>query len=131
MRNTFPNNMTNLEKHILVVDDEEINTTLFGKMLRHLGYKVTVTIDSLKALRLFQEAPEKYDLILADQTMPHLTGSELCIEVKKVNPDIPVVIITGTANMDFEILREAGVKEVILKPVRLNAIKESLEKYLN
>ncbi len=123
--------MTNTDKHILVVDDEEINTALFDKMIRHLGYKVTVTVDSLKALKLFKESPDKFDLILADQTMPNLTGSELCIEVKKINPNIPVIIITGTANMDFDILREAGVKEVILKPVRLNAIKESLAKYLD
>ncbi len=123
--------MTNIDKHILVVDDEEINTALFDKMIRHLGYKVTVTVDSLKALKLFKESPDKFDLILADQTMPNLTGSELCIEVKKINPNIPVIIITGTANMDFDILREAGVKEVILKPVRLNAIKESLAKYLD
>jgi CheY-like chemotaxis protein len=119
------------EKHILVVDDEEINTALFGKMLRHLGYKVTVTVDSQKALKLFTENPDRFDLILADQTMPYLTGSQLCIEVKKIRPNIPVVIITGTANMDFDILRQAGVKEVILKPVRLNSIKESLEKHLS
>lgn len=123
--------MKNLEKHILVVDDEEINTALFGKMLRHLGYKVTVTIDSLKALKLFKDSPQNYDLILADQTMPNLTGAELCVEAKRIRADIPVVIITGSANMNFETLREAGVKEVILKPVRLNSIKESLEKYLS
>jgi CheY-like chemotaxis protein len=122
--------MEQFEKHILVVDDEEINTALFGKMIRHLGYKVTVTIDSQKALKLFSENPDKFDLVLADQTMPFLTGSELCKEIKKIRPNIPVVIITGTANMDFDLLREAGVKEVILKPVRLNSIKESLSKHL-
>ena len=123
--------MSKLNKHILIVDDEEINTSLFGKMIKHLGYDVTVTIDSLNALRLFTENPNKFDLILADQTMPHLTGAELCVKVKEIKPEIPVIIITGTANMDFSILRDAGVKEVILKPVRLNSIKESLEKYLS
>ena len=119
------------KKHILVVDDEEMNTTLLGKMLKHLGYKVTVSIDSLKAFDIFQSNPEKFDLILADQTMPNLLGSDLCLKIKSVRNDIPVIIITGTANMDFNILKDAGVKEVILKPVRLNAIKESLEKYLS
>ena len=56
--------MTELGKHILVVDDEEINIALFGKMIRHLGYRVTVTVDSLKALKLFQESPTKFDLVL-------------------------------------------------------------------
>lgn len=118
------------KKHILVVDDEEMNTTLLGKMIKHLGYDVTVTTESLKALEMFNKQPEKFDLILADQTMPNLLGSELCKKVKKVRPKIPFVIITGTANMDFGILKEAGIKEVILKPVRLNAIKDSLAKYL-
>ena len=122
--------MNKSEKHILIVDDEEINTSLFGKMIRHLGYSVTVTVDSLNALRLFTENPYKFDLILADQTMPNLTGAELCEKVKQIRPEIPVIIITGTANMDFTILRDAGVKEVILKPVRLNSLKESLEKHL-
>lgn len=123
--------MTGNEKHILVVDDEEINTILLGKMIRHLGYKVTVTEDSLKGLKIFTDSPEKFSLVLADQNMPHLTGSELCKAIKKISPLTPVVIITGTANMDLETLKEAGVKEVILKPVRLNAIKDSLSKYLN
>jgi CheY-like chemotaxis protein len=122
--------MADLNKHILVVDDEEINTALFGKMIRYLGYKVTVCIDSTKALKMVIESPNRFDMVLADQTMPYLTGSELCSEIKKINPSIPVVIITGTANMDFELLRDAGVKEVILKPVRLNAIKETIVKYL-
>lgn len=122
--------MNKSDKHILIVDDEEINTSLFGKMIRHLGYSVTTTEDSLNALRLFNENPDKFDLILVDQTMPNLTGSELCVKIKQTRAEIPVIIITGTANMDFSILREAGVKEVILKPVRLNSLKESLEKHL-
>jgi CheY-like chemotaxis protein len=117
-------------KHILVVDDEEINTALFGKMIRYLGYRVTVCVDSVKALAMVTEAPDRFDMVLADQTMPQLTGAELCYEIKKVNSKIPFVIITGTANMDFELLRDAGVKEVILKPVRLNAIKDTISKYL-
>lgn len=118
------------KKHILVVDDEEMNTTLLGKMIRHLGYEATMTTDSLKALEIFKKNPDQFHLILADQTMPHLLGSELCIKVKKIRPEVPFVIITGTANMDFGVLKEAGIKEVILKPVRLNAIKDSLAKYL-
>ena len=123
--------MIDFTKHILVVDDEEMNTVLFGKMIRYLGYKVTVCVDSLKALSVFMEAPDKFDLVLADQTMPNLTGAELCKEIKQINPKIPVIIITGTVNIEFDLLRDAGVKEVILKPVRLNAIKETIEKYLN
>lgn len=122
--------MTEKTKHILVVDDEEINTALFGKMIRYLGYKVTVCVDSVKALNMVIDTPNRFDMVLADQTMPHLTGSELCSEIKKLNPNIPFVIITGTANMDFELLRDAGVREVILKPVRLNAIKDTISKYL-
>jgi CheY-like chemotaxis protein len=123
--------MIGKEKHILVIDDEEINTVLLGKMIRHLGYKVTVTEDSLKGLKIFKENPEKFNVVLADQNMPHLTGSEMCKEIKKISPSTPVVIITGTANMDLDVLKEAGVKEIILKPVRLNAIKDSLSKYLD
>ena len=118
------------DKHILVVDDEVMNTALLSKMITHLGYTSTTTTDSLKALDIFSKDPSKFDLILADQTMPNLKGSELCIKIKAIREDVPFIIITGTANMDFGILKEAGIKEVILKPVRLNAIKDSLAKYL-
>ena len=119
------------KKHILVVDDEEMNTTLLSKMIKYLGYESTSTTSSLHALRLYEKSPQAFDLILADQTMPELLGSELCTKVKEINPNVPFIIITGTANMDFGVLKRVGIKEVILKPVRLNAIKESLEKYLD
>jgi len=46
-------------------------------------------------LRIFREAPYDFDLVVTDQTMPHLTGTDLAAELVKVKPDIPIILCTG------------------------------------
>ena len=121
--------MQKAKKHILLVDDEQINIALFNKMLLHLGYSVSLTTKSTEALAIFKENPDKFDIVLADQTMPELLGCELCNEIKKVRSDIPLVIITGTSNLKPDFLDKMGVDKLMMKPVRLLDLKDTLEAF--
>src|SRR6185436_16440803 len=64
-------------EHILLVDDEEALVSLGKSMLEHLGYRVTTRTDSIGALEVFKSQPEDFDMVITDQTMPHLSGADL------------------------------------------------------
>ncbi len=80
---------------ILFVDDERMLVELGEQFLEALGYEVSAINDSCEALDLFSVNPEGYDLLITDQTMPRLTGLALIREVRKIRPDLPVIICSG------------------------------------
>ncbi len=80
---------------VLVVDDEPALEMLTAEMLRTLGYRVESFHDSREALRAFREDPAGFDLVVTDQTMPHLTGNQLAAAVRFLRPRVPVLITTG------------------------------------
>jgi CheY-like chemotaxis protein len=106
------------ERRILVVDDEEVVASLFTIALEELGYQISSFTESDKAFEQFRTAPYDFDLILTDESMPKLSGSELARRVRKIRPDIPVIICTGFGNkITQEMVEEIGLSKVILKPV--------------
>ena len=82
-------------EYILFVDDEQEITYMGKKMLENLGYKVTIKSDSLSALEEFKSDPMKYSLLVTDQTMPKMFGTELAARMKEIRPGLKVIIITG------------------------------------
>lgn len=105
-------------EHIMVVDDEDAIINFQKAALEHLGYTVTATTSSLHAFNKFEANPGKYDLIITDQTMPHMPGSELAKEVFKIRPGFPIILCTGYSSLVSEkAALKMGIKEFILKPV--------------
>src|SRR4029077_11998818 len=80
---------------ILVVDDEESLAKMIGKTLARLGYRVTVKTVSTEALETIRQLPDTFDLVVSDQTMPGLTGDKLTEEIRKIRPDIPIILCSG------------------------------------
>ena len=78
---------------ILCVDDEEIPRTLRALVLRKQGYEVVTVASGSEALR--ELAARHFDLVLTDQLMPGMTGTELAKKIKSSTPSLPVVIISG------------------------------------
>jgi PAS domain S-box-containing protein len=83
------------QERLLVVDDEEALARLEGEVLTGLGYEVTVCTGSREALETFRATPERFDLVLTDQTMPQMTGDVLARELRRIRPDIPVILCSG------------------------------------
>ena len=118
-------------QRILVIDDEDPLVQMTAKILTKLGYTPEVETNPLAALGRLRAAPGKYDLVLTDLTMPHMTGLELATCLLEVKPPIPVVMMTGFfANLAEDRLRAAGIKEVLLKPVTLNVLSEAIDRIL-
>ncbi|MHC1729101.1 MAG: PAS domain S-box protein [Syntrophobacteraceae bacterium] len=117
---------------ILVVDDEKYIAEMLNEMLEQLGYEVAVKYNSADALRVFQVHHERFDLVITDQTMPHMTGTDLAKEMLRIRPDIPIILFTGFSEMIDELrARKLGIKGFLMKPVALHQLAEEIKKHLN
>ena len=92
-----PPSLVEGDEHILVVDDEKTLVDILERSIRKLGYRVTATSNSPHALELFREAPENFDLVITDQSMPRLSGEVLCKNIKEIRPDVPTSCAPATA----------------------------------
>lgn len=105
-------------EHILFVDDEAPLAELSKEMLERLGYRMTVNTSSAKALYLFEQQPDAYDLVITDMTMPGMTGDVLAERILALRPDIPVIICTGySEKVTQEMIDRLGIRALIRKPL--------------
>ncbi len=117
---------------ILVVDDEAMIVKMEQKMLERLGYIVTSRIGSIEALDLFKSDPDAFELVITDMTMPRMSGLQLTTEIRKIRPDIPVIICTGFSDQINEKNSSAsGVQGYVAKPVRLKEIGKIIRDVLD
>ncbi|MCB9480988.1 MAG: response regulator [Desulfobacteraceae bacterium] len=103
--------------NILLVDDDENITKVISLMIIKLGYTCFSFNDSKKALKSFEENPDKYDLLLTDMTMPGIKGDELAGQIIKIKPDIPVIIFSGYSEK-IRTGENTGAYQYLEKPVR-------------
>jgi len=114
------------------VDDEEIITRVVEKMLSRLGYKVTARTDSEEALDLFRAQPGSFDMVITDLTMPKLSGIELTRELKKLRPDLPILMATGHGKIvSEETANSLGVAALVSKPFRIKEIAKTIRQVLD
>jgi CheY-like chemotaxis protein/two-component sensor histidine kinase len=105
-------------ERILFVDDEPSIVHISQEILSTLGYTVAAEVESLAALELFKAAPDAFDLLITDQTMPGLTGSELTKAVLALRPELPVILCTGyTAAVSEKDALAIGVRRYAIKPL--------------
>ncbi len=103
---------------ILIVDDEKEVVNLFEILLNRKGFKVTKFINPLEALEFIKQNPTKFGLIITDQTMPDLIGTELSKEIRTINSSLPVLLLTGFSDLlQPEEFEEHNIADVLIKPV--------------
>jgi nitrogen-specific signal transduction histidine kinase/ActR/RegA family two-component response regulator len=118
-------------EHILFVDDEDFQADIAKRLLVRLGYRVTTTTDSLEALGLFRQTPDKFDLVITDMTMPAMTGDVLAAKIISIRPDIPVIVCTGySERINKEIIKKIGIRELAMKPLVMKDIAEMIRRVL-
>ncbi len=119
-------------EHILFVDDEDFLVQVMQRQLEDYGYRVTVTTDSREALEKIRTQPEKFDLLITDQTMPGLTGAELAEAVKKILPELPIILCTGHSRvLSREKSKAIGIERYITKPIMGNELFDAVRKVLD
>jgi CheY-like chemotaxis protein len=112
---------------ILLVDDEVALVHLGEEMLAALGYEAAGYTSSVEALAAFAAEPQRFDAVLSDETMPQLSGSQMALEIRKIRPDIPIVLMSGYVGPNIAALaRQANVSELLPKPLVSRDIAKAL-----
>lgn len=115
-------------ERILVVDDEEAIARLSGRMLERMGYVATVFVEAEAAVKAFSEAPESFDLVLTDLTMPGIRGDGVARKVHAIRPELPVILLSGFSEVAE--VDKSQVYRVLSKPAQMadlgRAISEAL-----
>jgi signal transduction histidine kinase/CheY-like chemotaxis protein len=116
---------------ILFVDDEKEITFMGKRMLESLGYTVEIKTDSREALEEFKKNPRKYDLLVTDQAMPRMVGTELIKQVKQIRPDLKSIIITGYQDsIPEDTMEQFEIFDIISKPLILSEFSNIIKKVL-
>ena len=110
-------------ERILFVDDEELLVRLAEKTLAGLGYEVEVATHPEAALAMLRADPQRFALVLTDQTMPGMTGLLLASQVQQIRPGLPVILMTGySASLTSERVEAAGVRQLLFKPTSISSL---------
>jgi signal transduction histidine kinase/integral membrane sensor domain MASE1/ActR/RegA family two-component response regulator len=119
-------------ERVMLVDDESALLDLGCEILTELGYDPVPYNRSAEALAAFVASPAQWDLILTDEVMPQLTGTELAARIHRTRSDLPVIIITAHGGPGFELrAHEAGVTRVMRKPYQRRELAEALSRALD
>ncbi len=133
--NTTPAEVAHQER-ILFVDDEKDYASGMKMALERHGYQVTIETDSNKTLERFKTQPDRFDLVITDQTMPHLTGVMLAEKLLAIRPDMPIILCSGSSpEMDAAVhpdnISAIGIRRVLTKPVERKDILLAIENVLS
>jgi len=119
-------------ERILVVDDEKALVEMTRQMLERLGYRVTAVTSSLEALELFRNRPDRFDLVITDQTMPQMTGLQLAREMMRLRPNLRVILCTGfSEQVSAEKAQTMGIKRFVMKPLVARQVAEVVREVLD
>jgi CheY-like chemotaxis protein len=103
---------------VMIVDDE-------------LGYEPVGYDSSVAALEAFRVEPKRFDLVLTDETMPDLTGTELAREIRQLRPDISIILMSGYSSAQLnEHAQAVGIIDVLRKPLIRRDIAEPIARAL-
>ena len=120
------------DERILFVDDETALVKIGRDLLERLGYQVDTQTNPVEALDLFRSDPSRFDLIITDVTMPHLSGDQLMKEVLKINHRMPIILCSGFSNkIDGETAIKIGAHSYIEKPLDKDRLAFSVRKALD
>ena len=102
---------------VLVVDDDEAYLAMVETALRRVGHRVQSTSDPREALKWIESGSYKWDVLVSDQTMPHIRGSDLVKSCKGINPNTMCIICTGfSSGLNEDQAITAGADGFMLKP---------------
>ena len=115
----------------MIVDDEQPLVALAEELIAQLGYEPLGYASSSAALQAFRAAPHRFDVILTDESMPDLVGTEFARQIRELRPAIPIILMSGHALAGLVTrAAELGVNEVLRKPLHGRDIADALVRVL-
>jgi two-component system response regulator PilR (NtrC family) len=119
----------NYKALIHLIDDEPIIHDVLGQLLETEGYQVEISSSGEEALKKFEE--QKFDLVLLDLLMPGIDGLGVLKEIKKFDPEAPVIIITAYASVESALSAiKMGAYDYIQKPFKNDELLMTINRAL-
>lgn len=117
--------------HILIIDDDNINSMLAKSVLERQGCTVQLASNPVKALEKYAREKDAIDLVLVDYFMPTTDGGQTIQHLRKLNPDVKVLLFSGADEMRLrQIIRQHAIEGYLHKPLRreeaLQLIRQTL-----
>jgi two-component system cell cycle sensor histidine kinase/response regulator CckA len=117
---------------VLVVDDEEMIREICLEMFRELGFEALAAAGGEEALCIFREQADRINLVLLDHSMPGMSGFVLFKELRKIRPDIPVLLASGYSEEEVTgSFKGLGLNGFIQKPFNLTRLSDTVRRVLN
>jgi CheY-like chemotaxis protein len=118
--NLFQYDAANNDKTILLVDDEDMIWDVISAMLQDLGYRVILAENGREAVEIYQNNPGAIDLVLLDMIMPQMSGTEAFFLLKKMDPEVTVLLSSGYVSEDeVQEVLHAGAAGFLRKPYHM------------
>ena len=120
------------QERLLFIDDEPALVSIGKEFLEDLGYEVVAETSSKEALALFIRQPSLFDLVITDMTMPEMTGERLAQELRRIRPDIPIILCSGfSRHLNEEEAKALGICAFLMKPFALQELAETIRTVLH
>ena len=118
--------MSNTRKRVLVVDDEQLILKIISDILTKEGYEVVVANNCEKATEYLRSS--NFNVVLSDIKMPVKSGIDLLEEIKKKDPNIPVILMTGFASLETAVEAvQNGAFDYLIKPLDYGKLRNVIE----
>ena len=117
---------------ILIVEDEEVIRELSATILEEMGFKTLCAEDGLVGLNMFREHADDIAAVILDLNMPNMNGKEAFEEIRKIDPEIPIILASGYSEED--VIRRFTEKShntgFLQKPFMVDTLEEKLRTFL-
>ncbi len=119
------------KQKILIVDDEPSILKMLADMIKILGYESYQASNGMDAVEIFQQHADEIAIVFLDILMPKMNGFQVYEEIKKINPDVKVVVISGYTN-EPEILNFIAQNKLrfFRKPFHIEDVVDAIKKIL-
>lgn len=118
-------------KKTLIVEDDPVLRSLTKQMLEMIKIDTITAATFEEAVKLFSENVDDINLVLCDMHLDDHTGSEVLVEIRKINPDIKVILASGIIDeMSIKRLKDEGFDDFIQKPYRMKKLHSVCKKHL-
>ncbi len=112
---------------ILLVDDNEAVWDVLIESLQGLGYSVILAENGLDTVEIYRNNPDEIDLVILDMIMPKQGGHSTFFELKSIDPDVNVLLISGyVSEVEVRDLLDKGAKAFLPKPCRIEVLAKAL-----